>query len=133
MARGATNEGLPVRATLVQPRQDPRCTRVGRVLRRFHLDELPQLYNVLAGDMAPIGPRPLVPVEDAIISRVWAERSNELPGITGAWQVGRSEQTTVAELIQLDRAHLAHRSARRDLTRRGAHAVVRCERARQMR
>jgi lipopolysaccharide/colanic/teichoic acid biosynthesis glycosyltransferase len=114
MAPGAAH-AAPPRATLRQQRDDPRCTHVGRLLRRSHLDELPQLYNVLVGDMTLVGPRPLVPAENAIVARAWAERCNERPGITGAWQVRRSEQTTVAELIRLDQAYLAHRSGWRDL------------------
>ena len=102
-------------APLAQRRDDPRCTRVGRVLRRTHLDELPQLLNVLVGDMTLVGPRPLVPAEDVIVSRAWAQRRAEQPGLTGAWQVLRSEQRTVAELVALDRAYLAQRSAWRDL------------------
>jgi exopolysaccharide production protein ExoY len=102
-------------APLAQHRDDPRCTSVGRVLRRTHLDELPQLLNVLVGDMTLVGPRPLVPAEDVIVSRAWAQRRAEQPGLTGAWQVLRSEQRTVAELVALDQAYLAQRSTWRDL------------------
>ena len=108
--------GRPGDVPLRQRRDDPRCTRVGRVLRRTHLDELPQLVNVLAGDMTLIGPRPLVPEEDAIVVRAWAGRHDVMPGLTGEWQVGRSPQTDVAELIRFDRRYLATRSLRRDLT-----------------
>jgi lipopolysaccharide/colanic/teichoic acid biosynthesis glycosyltransferase len=99
-----------------QRRDDPRCTHVGRFLRRSHLDELPQLLNVIAGDMTLVGPRPLVPEEDALVSRAWPGRRNHLPGITGSWQVLRSEHTTVEELIRLDQDYLATRSLRRDAT-----------------
>ena len=100
---------------LCQDRDDPRCTRVGRALRRAHLDELPQLVNVLAGHMTLIGPRPLVPEEDALVSDVWDERHAVVPGITGAWQVARSAQTDIDELVRLDRAYLAARSLRGDV------------------
>jgi lipopolysaccharide/colanic/teichoic acid biosynthesis glycosyltransferase len=109
---------LPVAnpAPLLQSRNDPRCTHVGRILRRSHLDELPQLVNVIAGDMALVGPRPLIPEEDALVAQAWPGRRNYLPGITGSWQVLRSEQTTVDELIRLEQAYLATRSLRVDAT-----------------
>jgi lipopolysaccharide/colanic/teichoic acid biosynthesis glycosyltransferase len=108
--------GRPGDVPLRQRRDDPRLTRVGRLLRRTHLDELPQLVNVLAGDMTLIGPRPLVPEEDAIVAEVWAGRHDTVPGLTGEWQVMRSPQTDVDELIHFDRRYLAARSLRRDLT-----------------
>ena len=101
---------------LRQRRDDPRCTRIGRALRQAHLDELPQLVNVLAGDMTLIGPRPLIPEEDALVNQVWRERHHALPGITGAWQVSRSPETDVDELVRLDRDYLAARSLRSDVT-----------------
>jgi lipopolysaccharide/colanic/teichoic acid biosynthesis glycosyltransferase len=107
--------GRPGDVPLRQRRDDPRCTGVGRLLRRTHLDELPQLVNVLAGDMTLIGPRPLVPEEDAIVSAAWSGRHEAMPGLTGEWQVMRSAQTDVDELIRFDRRYLAARSLRRDL------------------
>jgi len=112
----AAGGGRPGDAPLRQRRDDPRCTHVGRLLRRFHLDELPQLVNVMAGDMTLIGPRPLIPEEDAIVAEAWASRHDAIPGLTGEWQVRRSAQTDVAELISLDRGYLAARSLRRDLS-----------------
>jgi len=71
---------------------DPRVTRVGRRLRRFSLDELPQLLNVLAGQMSLVGPRPLILDEDQHVERWARQRMNLKPGVTGLWQVlGRSE------------------------------------------
>jgi lipopolysaccharide/colanic/teichoic acid biosynthesis glycosyltransferase len=103
-------------STLRQRHDDPRCTRVGRCLRRSHLDELPQLVNVILGDMTLVGPRPLVPEEDEIVNRAWAQRRNERPGLTGEWQVLRSPETTVEELIFLDQRYLARRSPWRELS-----------------
>jgi lipopolysaccharide/colanic/teichoic acid biosynthesis glycosyltransferase len=107
--------GRPGDVPLRQRRDDPRCTRLGRVLRRTHLDELPQLINVLLGDMTLIGPRPLIPEDDAIVSKAWSGRHDAVPGLTGEWQVMRSARTDVDELIRFDRGYLAARSVRRDL------------------
>jgi len=73
-------------------RQDPRVTRVGRILRSFSLDELPQLWNVFRGDMSLVGPRPPLPAEVAAYDEWHYDRLEVAPGITGLWQVsGRSE------------------------------------------
>lgn len=81
---------------------DPRITRVGRVLRRLGLDELPQLLNVLAGEMSIVGPRPLVPAECASLPE-WAERRFEVrPGLTGMWQVCGQHDLSFEELCRLD-------------------------------
>ena len=73
-------------------REDPRVTRVGRILRRYSLDELPQLYNVLVGDMSLVGPRPLIEEEASQVDGRFRHRLSLTPGITGLWQVnGRSE------------------------------------------
>jgi lipopolysaccharide/colanic/teichoic acid biosynthesis glycosyltransferase len=110
-----TGGGRPGDVPLRQHRDDPRCTRVRRLLRRTHLDELPQLVNIVVDDMTLIGPRPLIPEEDAIVSKAWSERHDTVPGLTGEWQVMRSAQTDVDELIRFDRGYLAARSLRRDL------------------
>jgi exopolysaccharide biosynthesis polyprenyl glycosylphosphotransferase len=81
---------------------DPRVTRVGRVLRRFSLDELPQLFNVLLGQMSLVGPRPLILEEDRHVDRWGRQRLNLRPGITGLWQaLGRSE-IPFEEMVRLD-------------------------------
>jgi exopolysaccharide biosynthesis polyprenyl glycosylphosphotransferase len=81
---------------------DPRVTRVGRFLRRTSIDELPQLLNVLRGDMSLVGPRPLILEEDDHVLEWARERLRIKPGITGLWQVlGRSE-IPFGEMVQLD-------------------------------
>lgn len=112
----STSGWFPVAAEPLRQLHDhPQVTRVGRILRRSHLDELPQLVNVVLGQMSLVGPRPLVPDEDALIARYWKERHEHRPGLTGDWQLQRSPQTTVYELIRLDRGYLAGWTPGRDL------------------
>jgi lipopolysaccharide/colanic/teichoic acid biosynthesis glycosyltransferase len=82
--------------------QDPRVTRVGRILRRTSIDELPQLFNVLVGDMSLVGPRPPLPYEVELYSPKAMRRLECLPGITGLWQVNGRSHTTFDEMIDLD-------------------------------
>jgi exopolysaccharide biosynthesis polyprenyl glycosylphosphotransferase len=83
--------------------RDPRVTRLGSVLRRASLDELPQLWNVLKGDMSLVGPRPPTAEEVERYSGRHAQRLSVIPGITGLWQVsGRSEITDFERWIDLD-------------------------------
>ncbi|HWH14666.1 MAG TPA: exopolysaccharide biosynthesis polyprenyl glycosylphosphotransferase [Miltoncostaeaceae bacterium] len=87
---------------LFKLRDDPRVTRVGRVLRRFSIDELPQLVNVLRGEMSLVGPRPL-PVRDyEMLDEVQKKRYLVLPGMTGLWQVSGRSDLSFDELIRLD-------------------------------
>jgi exopolysaccharide biosynthesis polyprenyl glycosylphosphotransferase len=87
---------------------DPRLTRVGRRLRRFSLDELPQLWNVLRGEMSLVGPRPLIPDEDNHIMGPHRARLDLTPGLTGPWQVlsGRND-ISFAEMVKLDFLYVA--------------------------
>jgi exopolysaccharide biosynthesis polyprenyl glycosylphosphotransferase len=83
-------------------KDDPRITRVGRLLRRFSLDELPQFYNVLRGDMSIIGPRPPLP-EEVAQYQPWHMRRLEIaPGITGLWQVSGRSELPFDEMALLD-------------------------------
>ena len=100
---------------LFKIRQDPRLTAVGSLLRRFSLDELPQLINVLRGEMSLVGPRPL-PQRDYEMLEDWhRKRYLVLPGITGLWQVsGRSTVDTLA-MLELDLRYIDSWSLREDL------------------
>lgn len=81
---------------------DPRVTRVGRLLRRSSLDELPQLWNVLRGDMSLVGPRPPIPYEVEHYPPEWFARFAVKPGITGLWQVSGRSTVTLEEMVRLD-------------------------------
>lgn len=83
-------------------RNDPRITRMGRFLRRFSLDELPQLWNVLKGEMSLVGPRPIMVNQRKLYGDSFTEYIQVSPGITGLWQVSGRNQTTFARRAQLD-------------------------------
>ena len=87
---------------LFKVRDDPRQTRVGRLLRRFSLDELPQFYNVLCGEMSLIGPRPNLPAEVEQYQEWHKKRLAVSPGITGLWQVSGRSDLTFDEMVLLD-------------------------------
>ena len=84
------------------PSGDPRIIPGGRILRAMGLDELPQLFNVLRGEMSLVGPRPCTPHEFRVISPGSNERVNAPPGLTGYWQVNGKNKTTFTEMINMD-------------------------------
>ncbi|MGE0822312.1 MAG: sugar transferase [Candidatus Binatia bacterium] len=94
---------------------DPRVTRVGRFLRKTSLDELPQLLNVLRGEMSLVGPRPVPPYEVAGYQARHLERLAALPGITGLWQVKGRCQVPFEEMVQLDISYIHTQSLWLDL------------------
>jgi exopolysaccharide biosynthesis polyprenyl glycosylphosphotransferase len=97
-------------------RNDPRVTRVGRILRRLSLDELPQLFNVLTGDMSLVGPRPLIPAETEALDGAWQARRLDLrPGMTGPWQIQGRSETPFQEMVRLDYQYVAGWSLARDV------------------
>jgi exopolysaccharide biosynthesis polyprenyl glycosylphosphotransferase len=100
---------------LFKMREDPRIHRVGRFLRRTSLDEIPQLLNVLRGDMALVGPRPFV-IEESEMIDGWAARRFEVrPGLTGLWQVSGRSNLNFDELRRLDYLYVASWSLKWDL------------------
>jgi lipopolysaccharide/colanic/teichoic acid biosynthesis glycosyltransferase len=103
------------RGQIFKMRDDPRRTRVGRVLRRTSLDELPQLWNVLAGDMTLVGPRPPLPEEVVHYSEQQLLRLGGTPGITGLWQVRARARHDFDEMVELDIEYLARVSLLGDL------------------
>ena len=100
---------------LFKLKNDPRVTPVGRLLRRFSLDELPQLFNVVAGDMSLVGPRP--PLKDEVDGYKHDERRRLLvkPGITGLWQVSGRSDLSWHESVQLDMYYVENWSITGDL------------------
>jgi lipopolysaccharide/colanic/teichoic acid biosynthesis glycosyltransferase len=109
---------------------DPRVTSLGKVLRRTYLDELPQLLNVIRGDMSLVGPRPLIESEDSLLTGYDRHRSRLTPGMTGPWQLRGPLDASLPELAKLDYMYASNWSvwadfdiilgtAARVLTRRG--------------
>jgi lipopolysaccharide/colanic/teichoic acid biosynthesis glycosyltransferase len=94
---------------------DPRITRVGRWVRRLDLDELPQLFNVLFGEMSLVGPRPAIPYELDLYEASYMDRLEVPPGITGLWQVTRRDRLSAPEMMALDLRYVREASLWLDL------------------
>ncbi|MDM7530660.1 sugar transferase [Lacticaseibacillus paracasei] len=91
-----------VEGAMFKIKDDPRITRVGRVIRKYSLDELPQLYNVLRGDMSLVGPRPPLPREVVKYTDYDRQRLTVVPGVTGLWQISGRNELGFAEMVALD-------------------------------
>jgi len=107
-------------------KRDPRITRIGRFLRKSSLDELPQLWNVLKGDMSLVGPRPMMVDQEALYpGRAYFELR---PGITGPWQVSDRNESSFADRARFDNQYLDSLSLSVDLTIlfRTVAVVLRC-------
>jgi len=116
-ARRAALESLSDRDGIcLKIRHDPRVTPVGRVLRRWSLDELPQLFNVLRGEMSLVGPRPALIEEVAVYPERAHLRHRVKPGITGFWQVSGRADIGFEEMIDLDLDYVRRVSVRTDLS-----------------
>jgi lipopolysaccharide/colanic/teichoic acid biosynthesis glycosyltransferase len=105
----------PTDATWVPLKSDPRVTRIGGFLRRSHLDEMPQLLNVLRGEMSLVGPRPPIPYEVELYAPWHLERLAVTPGLTGLWQVRGWGRLSFDEGVALDLEYIRRRSFATDL------------------
>jgi lipopolysaccharide/colanic/teichoic acid biosynthesis glycosyltransferase len=94
---------------------DPRVMPVGRFLRRYSIDELPQLLNVLRGEMSLVGPRPSLPWEVELYSPEQRRRHECLPGLTGLWQVSGRNRLSMQQMLSLDLEYVERQSLRLDL------------------
>lgn len=101
LARNESKAGV-----IFKMRRDPRVTPLGRVLRRLSLDELPQLFNVLLGDMSLVGPRPPLPSEVREYTLEDRKRLNVTPGLTCIWQISGRSELSFAEQVRLDKQYI---------------------------
>jgi exopolysaccharide biosynthesis polyprenyl glycosylphosphotransferase len=125
-AQRAALEALNETHGVFKLKADPRVTRIGRFLRRTSLDELPQLINVLLGDMSLVGPRPLVVDEDRLIEGRHRDRLQLPPGMTGPWQVLGPTRPPLSEMVKTDYLYATNWSLWTDvkiLLRTFAHVV----------
>lgn len=99
-----------VTGPMFKMKNDPRVTSVGRFLRKTSLDELPQLWNVLRGDMSLVGPRPPLPSEVREYSDYDKQRLWVIPGCTGLWQATERNNVGFSEMVNLDLTYIQHRS-----------------------
>lgn len=96
-------------------KDDPRVTRVGSVLRKFSLDELPQLWNILKGDMSLVGPRPIVDAEIEKYDKSFELYKQVRPGLTGLWQVSGRSDTSYERRVELDKFYILNWSLKLDI------------------
>lgn len=96
-------------------KNDPRVTRSGRFIRKFSIDELPQLFNVLLGDMSLVGPRPPLPKEVDLYTLDDRKRLNALPGITCLWQVSGRSDIPFKQQVELDKEYIKSQSVWKDI------------------
>ena len=96
-------------------KQDPRVTRSGSILRKLSLDELPQLWNIIIGDMSLVGPRPIVDAEVEKYGKRFDLYIKVRPGLTGLWQVSGRNDTTYERRVELDEYYVLNRSLKLDL------------------
>jgi len=100
--KAALSEKNESKGPLFKIKNDPRVTRTGKFLRRWSIDELPQLFNVIAGKMSLVGPRPPLPEEVEEYSRRDFKRLHTIPGVTGVWQISGRSNLGFDEMVKLD-------------------------------
>ncbi|MFA7232352.1 MAG: exopolysaccharide biosynthesis polyprenyl glycosylphosphotransferase [Victivallaceae bacterium] len=110
MNSNESNDGV-----IFKMKRDPRITRVGRFIRKFSIDELPQLFNVLIGDMSVVGPRPPIPGEVAQYTLDERKRLHIMPGITCIWQVSGRSNIPFKQQVELDKEYIKSRSFLKDM------------------
>ncbi len=109
---------------LIRIQNDPRVTRVGTLLRRTSLDELPQFVNVIRGEMSLVGPRPQSPSEVALYNPIQRRRLTVPPGMTGLWQVSARDDPSFDEWVRLDLEYIDHWTLLSDVKILGATPMV---------
>lgn len=112
--RDVLREKANLQGHLFKLQDDPRVTSFGKILRSLSLDELPQLINVLRGEMSLVGPRPLPPDESAYFKEPYTVRFQVLPGITGAWQVNGRSALSFQQLSELEMSYVLKWSLYKD-------------------
>jgi lipopolysaccharide/colanic/teichoic acid biosynthesis glycosyltransferase len=113
--RDALRDQAGLHGQLFKLKDDPRITRIGGLLRRFSIDEIPQLLNVVQGNMSLIGPRPLPADESQLFMGPFTHRFDVLPGLTGIWQVKGRSNCTFSQLCLLELNYLMHWNLLADL------------------
>ncbi|WP_397326850.1 sugar transferase [Paenibacillus sabuli] len=104
-----------IEGAMFKMKDDPRITRIGKFIRKTSIDELPQLLNVLRGEMSLVGPRPPLPREVAEYTAHDRQRLAVVPGCTGLWQVSGRNELSFAEMVELDLHYIRRRNTRFDL------------------
>jgi lipopolysaccharide/colanic/teichoic acid biosynthesis glycosyltransferase len=107
-------DGVVLEWRMCKQRRDPRITVVGGFLRRWSLDELPQLFNVLTGDMSLVGPRPIVESETGLYGDLLPYYLAATPGLSGAWQVSGRSEVGYDDRVRLDASYVSSWSMRND-------------------
>jgi exopolysaccharide biosynthesis polyprenyl glycosylphosphotransferase len=104
-----------INGAMFKMKNDPRITRIGRIIRKTSIDELPQLWNVLKGEMSLVGPRPPLPREVEEYTTYDKQRLLVTPGCTGLWQISGRNSVGFKEMVELDLRYISNRSVRNDL------------------
>ncbi len=115
MKNNFTEEQKREYAETFKLKEDPRITKVGEFIRKTSLDELPQLFNILKGDMTIVGPRPIVTDELEFYGKYEEYYKAVKPGLTGLWQVSGRSETTYDERVELDMEYVTKRNTLNDL------------------